>query len=186
MIHHTMEPNMDQSTYVKMSAPVNRAQVVLTDEATMGADVDRMIEEAIKTKLPVTIYVPTDTVPLYVDKTLLQRPLRTQITNKDKVAEERLVRAVLEAIEKASCPAILADVLSIRHGAQDLTRKLVSLTQIPSFSTPLSKGVIDETTACYYGVYNGKGITSPNSALQLIQFLNISNPKNESIIPRLL
>jgi pyruvate decarboxylase len=132
----------------------------------MGSDVDTVIEEAIKTNRPVTIYVPTDMVPLYLDENLLERPLQTQITNRDKVAEERLVKAVLEAIEKASRPAILADVLSIRHGAQALTRKLVSLTHIPSFSTPLSKGVIDETIACYYGVYNGKGIASPNLALQ--------------------
>lgn len=151
---------MDQSTYVKMSAPANRAQVVLADDATMGSDVDRVIEEAVKTKLPVTIYVPTDMVPLHLDEKLLERPLQTQITNINKVAEERLVIAVLEAIEKASCPVVLADVLSIRHGAQALIRKLVSLTQMPSFSTPLSKGDIDETTASYYEVYNGKGIAS--------------------------
>jgi Pyruvate decarboxylase and related thiamine pyrophosphate-requiring enzymes len=155
---------MDQSTYVRMSAPVNRAQAVLTDEATMGLEVDKAIEEAIKTKLPVTIYVPTDMVPLYLDECLLETPLQSEITNRDKVIEERLVRAVLEAIQMASSPSILADVLSIRHGAQDLTRKLVSLTQFPSFSTPLAKGVIDETTTCYHGVYNGKGNVPCNQA----------------------
>jgi TPP-dependent 2-oxoacid decarboxylase len=34
---------------------------------------------------------------------------------------------------------------------------LVELTHFPSYSCPLSKGVIDETSPYYNGLYNGTG-----------------------------
>lgn len=156
MVHHTFKANQDHLTYVKMSEPINKAQAILLNDATMAGEIDRVIIECVKSRLPVTIYIPMDAVSAPLDATRLQTPLDTTIKN-DQHIEDRLVTRILEEIKKAANPAILADVLAIRHGGQELTRKLAELTQYSSYSTPLSKGIIEEDSPSYAGLYNGEG-----------------------------
>lgn len=156
MIHHTMEPNMDQDIYIGMSAPIRRTYTKLSNPATMAQEIDRVIEEGVKSRLPVFIYVPLDIVGIPLDATRLQTPLNTTVTNANKEQEDEIVNTTLKLIKASSNPAILADVLTIRHGGRDLTRRLVSATHFPSYSTPLSKGVIDESSPNYNGCYNGE------------------------------
>ncbi|KAG4430025.1 hypothetical protein IFR05_014494 [Cadophora sp. M221] len=154
LIHHTMEPGMDHAIYIGMSEPVRKTHTFLMDDSTMAEEIDRVIIEGVKSRLPVFIYIPTDVVSVQLDAKRLETPLDTTIQN-DGVAEDLVVNAVLELIKGASSPVILADVLTIRHGGRDLARELVDLTQFQSFSTPLSKGIIDETHPSYGGNYNG-------------------------------
>ncbi|KAJ5052224.1 uncharacterized protein L3040_001982 [Drepanopeziza brunnea f. sp. 'multigermtubi'] len=154
MVHHTMEPGMDHTIYIGMSEPIRKTHTFLTDDATMAGEIDRVIIEGVKSRLPVFIYIPTDIVSVQLDAKRLETPLDTTITN-SKTAEDSIVKSVLELIKSASNPVILADVLTIRHGGRDLARELVDLTQFQSFSTPLSKGIIDETHPSYGGIYNG-------------------------------
>lgn len=148
---------MDHMIYVGMSEPIRKTHAVLNDEATMAQEIDRVIEEGVRSRLPVFLYVPTDVVGVPLDARRLETPLNTTVKNSNPQAEDRVVQNVLELIKASSKPAILADVLTIRHGGQELTRKLVELTHFPSYSTPLSKGVIDETSPYFNGLYNGQG-----------------------------
>jgi pyruvate decarboxylase len=152
-----MEPNMDQDVYIGMSEPIRKTHTKLTNPATMAQEIDRVIEEGVKSRLPVFIYVPLDIVGIPLDATRLDTPLNTTVTNANKEQEDEIVNSTLELIKKSSKPAILADVLTIRHGGKDLARRLAAITHFPSYSTPLSKGVIDETLPFYNGVYNGEG-----------------------------
>jgi pyruvate decarboxylase len=120
------------------------------------------------TVFKVYIYVPTDVVGVPLDASRLETPLDTTIRNKDSPTEDRIVQTMLDLIGKSSNPAILADVLAIRHGGQELTRKLVELTHFPSYSTPLSKGVIEETNPYYNGLYNGQGTMINNAVFTSI------------------
>ena len=158
MVHHTLEPGMDHKIYIGMSDQVRRTHTVLTNEETMAQEIDRVIEEGARSMLPVFIYVPTDVVGIPLDASRLDTPLNTETKNPDAAVEDRVVQEVLTLIRSSSNPAILADVLAIRHGARELTRKLVDLTQFPSYSTPMSKGVVDETNPFYGGVYGGQGM----------------------------
>lgn len=148
---------MDHAIYIPMSEPVRKTHCFLMDDATMAEEIDRVIAEGAKSRLPVFIYIPTDVVGVQLDSKRLETPLNTTITN-DKSAEDEVVKSVLELIKNASNPVIIADVLTIRHGGRELARELVDLTQFQSFSTPLSKGVIDETHSSYGGLYNGTGM----------------------------
>jgi pyruvate decarboxylase len=149
---------MDHKIYIGMSDPVRRTHTILTNEETMAQEIDRVIEEGARSMLPVFIYVPTDAVGVPLDASRLDTPLNTETKNPDAAVEDRVVQEVLTLIRSSSNPAILADVLAIRHGARELTRKLVDLTQFPSYSTPMSKGVVDETNPFYGGVYGGQGM----------------------------
>jgi pyruvate decarboxylase len=152
-----MEPGMDHAIYVGMAAPVRKTYTVLMDEKTMAQEIDRVIEEGVLSRLPVYIYVPMDVAGVQIDATRLKTPLKTEVTNSNKEIEDEIVKSTLESIKSASAPAILADVLTIRHGGKKLAEKLVNLTKFPTYSTPLGKGVVDETSPYFNGLYNGEG-----------------------------
>ncbi|KAG9239283.1 putative pyruvate decarboxylase isozyme 2 [Amylocarpus encephaloides] len=155
LIHHTMYPQMDHAIYIGMSEPVRKTHCFLTDDATMASEIDRVITEGVKSRLPVFIYIPTDVVDVQLDAGRLETPLDTAIKNASASVEQEIVRSTVELIKRASNPVIVADVLTIRHGGRELTRALVDLTQFQTFSTPLSKGIVDETLSQYGGLYNG-------------------------------
>ena len=148
---------MDHTVYVAISKPVRKTYALLIDDDTMAEDIDRVIAASITSRLPVFIYVPTDVVNVPLDANRLKTPIDAKIKN-NRRQEDLMVGKVLEMIKDSSNPAILADVLTTRHGGQDLTRRLADLTQFPCFSTPLSKGIIDEDKPYYNGVYNGEGM----------------------------
>jgi pyruvate decarboxylase len=147
---------MDYSVYVGMSAPIRKTHTVLDNEATMTQEIDRVIREGVQSRLPVYIFIPMDVPGIQVDAKPLDTPLDLTIKN-DRTVEDEVVQLVLNAIKKSTNPAILADVLTTRHGGKELVKSLVDITQFPTYSTPLSKGVVDETHPCYNGVYNGQG-----------------------------
>ncbi|RFU31351.1 hypothetical protein B7463_g4979, partial [Scytalidium lignicola] len=155
MLHHTFERDMDHAVYIGMEEPIRKTHAFLMEDATMAEDIDRTIAECVRSRLPVFIYIPTDVVDVKVDANRLKTLLDTSIKNKDGNSEDKIVKSILELIKSAKSPVILADVLTIRHGGKDLVRKLADLTHFHSFSTPLSKGIIDETLPYYGGVYNG-------------------------------
>ncbi|KAJ9629258.1 hypothetical protein H2204_008898 [Knufia peltigerae] len=156
MLHHTMEPNMDHAIYIKMADPIRKDHAYLMEDNTMADDIDRVIVSCMHSRLPVYIYVPTDVVSVQLDAKRLETPLDLTLRNPDAKTEDQIVQKILSSVATASNPSILADVLAIRHGGLDLTKKLAQITHFPSFSTPLSKGVIDETASYYYGLYNGQ------------------------------
>ncbi|KAH8669722.1 pyruvate decarboxylase [Tricladium varicosporioides] len=183
LIHHTMEPGMDQGIYVRMAEPIRKTHTVLMGGYNMAQEIDRVIETGVKSRLPVYIYVPMDLPSLQVDASRLDTPLNTIIKNTNTKAEDEIVRATLEAIKNASNPCILVDVLTARHGGRDIAKKLVDLTQFPTYATPLGKGIVDETHPCYNGLYNGsvsfdgvaKGVESSDLVINLGPLISDSN-----------
>ncbi|TVY86691.1 Pyruvate decarboxylase [Lachnellula willkommii] len=169
MLHHTMEPGMDQTIYVGMAEPIRKTHTILTDENTMAQEIDRVIEAGVKSRLPVYIYVPMDVVGIPLDASRLEKPLNTKVVNRNSQMEDEVVKSTLELIKKSSKPSILADVLTIRHGGRELARRLASATQFPTYSTPLSKGIFDETDSKYNGVYNGEGKVHPPIGLIILK-----------------
>ncbi|KAK5056583.1 hypothetical protein LTR84_012115 [Exophiala bonariae] len=183
MLHHTMAPNMDHSIYIQMAAPIRQDHAFLMEDSTMAEDIDRVIVSCVQSRLPVYIYVPADVVSVQLDAKRLETPLNTQITNPDSKTEDRIVEEILDLIGKAENPTILADIIALRHGGSQLTKQLAEVTQFPSYSTPLSKGIIDETKPYYNGCFNGRvsfpgvadGLESSDLVLNIGPLLSDSN-----------
>jgi len=154
-----------------MSEPIRKTHTFLWDDSTMASEIDRVIAEGVKSRLPVFIYIPFDIVSVQLDAKRLETPLDTAVRNESS-AEDAVVNGVLELIKTAERPVILADVLTIRHGGRELARELVNITQFQGFSTPLSKGILDETSHHYGGLYNGAisfdGITESVQSSDLV------------------
>lgn len=149
---------MDQAIYVGMAEPIRKTHTVLMDDSIIAEEIDRVIEAGVKSRLPVYIYIPMDSVAVSVDATRLDTPLDVEIKNPDSAIEGGIVDSIMELIQKSSQTAILADVLAVRHGGKELVNQLVDLSQFPVYSTPLSKGVVDETSELFNGLYNGSGM----------------------------
>lgn len=148
---------MDHEIYVGMAEPIRKTHTVLMNDSNMAEEIDRVIEECVKSRLPVYIYVPMDSVGVQLDASRLDVPLNLEVKNLNLDFEDEAVRLTLELIKNSTNPAILVDVLTTRHGGKDLAKKLVDVTKFPIYSTPLSKGVIDETHESFNGLYNGSG-----------------------------
>ncbi|KAM0543260.1 hypothetical protein ACHAPJ_012406 [Fusarium lateritium] len=149
-----------------MSAPVRKSHALLVNEKTFTADIDRAIEECVKSRLPVYIFIPMDVPSILVPASALEKPLDLEVKN-DADIEDKILGKILDALKDAKNPAILADVLTVRHGGRELVRELADLTQFPTYSCPLSKGIIDEDKPYYMGVYSGKvGFPGVREALE--------------------
>ncbi|KAF3928844.1 hypothetical protein ABW20_dc0100017 [Dactylellina cionopaga] len=154
MIHHTLEANPDHGVYRGMSAPIRSTSAFLDDEASMASEIDRVLVTAIKTRLPVYLFVPTDVVDTPLNAIRLETPLPLSLSSKLEV-EELVAKKILKAIEQSKKPCILADVLAKRHAATKQTRRLIELAGYPAFSTILGKGLVEETSPVFGGMYNG-------------------------------
>lgn len=58
--------------------------------------------------------------------------------------------------KKAVNPSILVDVGTIRFNLRSLVEKLVEASDLPFFTTPMSKGALDEDHPNFSGVYFGQ------------------------------
>lgn len=152
---HDIRKSPDHKIYPKSSAPFACAQEYLWDRYESPKQIDKAITEAWKTALPAYIYVPVDMVHQPVPKSLLDTPLDLTIKNKS-FDEDKYVDEILEALYNAKSPVILADTLAERHHGRDLVTKLVEKAKLWSYSTLLSKGLVDETSPYFVGVYNGE------------------------------
>lgn len=172
LIHHVSPPAghapgpADHRVYPVTSKPFSCKQVYLTDRKEAPQLIDEAIEAAYKQALPSYIYFPVDMVPQPVDSSLLSNPLNLDLTNQgilSNTEEDQLVDSILSELYSAKNPCILADTLTERLRARDLALKLMAKTEIPAYSTLLAKGLADETTSYFGGVYNGE-LSSPGVA----------------------
>ncbi|KAK7885378.1 Pyruvate decarboxylase 1 [Exophiala xenobiotica] len=154
MIHHCMGPNPDHKIYEKMSAPVRCAHAWLDDEKTVQSEIDRVIRQCWIESLPAYLFVPMDMVRLPVSAMALNTPV--DISHPVNTAnEDSTVAKIKDGLVRAKRPVILVDCLTARHEATKEARELCDMLDLPIFTTPMGKTIIDETHARYCGVYNG-------------------------------
>lgn len=181
MIHHVSPPvghalgPADHRVYPATSKPFCVAQEYLVDRRLAPAQIDAAISAAVKQALPVYIYIPVDMVAQPVPTALLDTPLDLAITNPDEALEDKIVDDILAALYASSSPVILADTLAERFRLRAAVQQLVEKSSLWSYSTGLSKGLVDETLPNFVGVYNGElshtGIAAAVHASDLV--LNI-------------
>ncbi|QLG71032.1 hypothetical protein HG535_0B00700 [Zygotorulaspora mrakii] len=159
LLHHTLG-NGDFTVFHRMSANISETTAMLTDIAAAPAEIDRCIRTTYVTQRPVYLGLPANLVDLKVPASLLDTPIDLSLKPNDVSAETEVVDLVLELIKDAKNPIILADACCSRHDVKAETKKLIDVTQFPSFVTPMGKGSIDEQNPRFGGVYVGT-LSSP-------------------------
>lgn len=155
MIHHSIGNKPDHQVYNKASAGLRYAAAELWDVETAPAEIDRVIRECFLKSGPVYIFLPLDLSSELVDKSLLDTPINTK-PDVDEAAQEKAVKAVVEAIKEAKNPTILVDAWTQRFGAASEAQKFVKKLHVPWFCANMGKGVVDEDDDMYVGVWNGE------------------------------
>ena len=129
------------------------AATVLDDPLTAFAEIDRVLEAAVRYKRPVYIEVPRDLVTArqvhpHADG---RRPCR-RATPTPSARRSTRPRRCSAGAER---PMILADVEIHRFGLQDELLALAEATGLPIATTILGKSVISEEHPLFAGVYEG-------------------------------
>ncbi|OLL26820.1 putative pyruvate decarboxylase [Neolecta irregularis DAH-3] len=156
IVHHSFGTG-DHSTFKQISKFVCETQAVIDSPATATAEIDRCLETCVRASRPVYIFIPVDLVHAAVLNTL-STPLKTEIVSDIPANEDIAVRKIVETMRAAQRPVILADIFTSRFHAVSELRDFVRSSDLPTFATPLGKGLIDEDGSFtnYVGLYNGK------------------------------
>lgn len=159
-IHHVSPParadeSADHLVYMQTSKPFSCATELINDPKTAPEQIDRVIREICRTSRPGYLYIPIDMAFRQVEVTA-PLDLSNLMVNANKADEDAVVAETLAAIYAAKSPTIVADVIADRFNCREAIKRLVDLTKFWSFTTPMGKGLVDETDNAFVGVYNGE------------------------------
>ncbi|KAE9987344.1 hypothetical protein EG328_003068 [Venturia inaequalis] len=163
MIHHSIGNTAegkapDHSMYARMSKEARVDQAMLWDVESAPGEIDRVIRECIIQSAPVYIFLPLDLSQDKVSKSLLDKPIDLSI-HVDEKAQNAAITAILDALSAAQSPSLLVDSLAHKHGARQETRALAKKLQIPTYTSGMGKGILDETEPYFVGMYSGSSIS---------------------------
>ncbi|KAH9843324.1 putative TPP enzyme family protein [Teratosphaeria destructans] len=155
MIHHSIGFAPDHQVFNAASRGLRVAAAELMSEVGAAEEVDRVLREMFLKSGPVYLFVPIDLVDKQVPAAALGKPLDLE-PNSDKQAVESAAKSILDTIHASQNPAIFVDALVQRYQASQEARELVDKLGIPTYTSNMGKGIIDETNKYYVGLYNGE------------------------------
>jgi pyruvate decarboxylase len=155
MIHHSIGDKPDHQLYNKASVGLRYTAAELWDVETAPAEIDRVIRECFLKSGPVYIFLPLDLSAEMVDEKLLDAPINTK-PDVDEAAQDKAVKAIVEALNEAKQPTVLVDAWTQRFGAAQEAKQFVQKLHVPWYSANMGKGVVDEDDDMFVGVWNGE------------------------------
>ncbi|KAG9123719.1 hypothetical protein FRC07_014176 [Ceratobasidium sp. 392] len=173
LLHHTLGDGIF-SHFSKMSAPISAAMASLITGPTgtdgLPFEVDRVLRVALTQCRPVYLTFPTNLHHVEVPSTGLNTPLphphsaplTPEVVIKEKISDaevERELELVVDEIQRlfeaSHDPIVLVDACAERFGVEQEVEKLLDASRVHFFTTPMSKGVLDESHEMFGGVYVG-------------------------------
>ena len=151
MHHTTGDGTWDR--FLGAFAQVTAAQARLTPQNAV-TEIDRLILTAWREKLPVYMELPSDIA--YLDIEVPEAPLDLAGPPSDPERLRSCAAAIAGQLSQAKSPAILVDEDVDRYGVAPEVMELAEKLRLPVAVTGPAKGVIDETSPYFAGVYNGK------------------------------
>lgn len=148
--HHTLGDG-DFRHFARMQAEVTGVQAFLTLE-NATSEIDHVIREVLERRLPGYIVIPADVGLAEVDPAT--QPLLRQPDPTNSRALIRFRDAVTPLIMDAERPAVLADILVERFGAQAALHELLA-TGVPHSTLLWGRRVVHESSPAFVGTYVG-------------------------------
>ncbi|OJD25367.1 hypothetical protein ACJ73_03258 [Blastomyces percursus] len=159
LLHHTLGDGNYQ-VFAEMSRHVSCAVAILDDPSSAAAMVDNALRTCILKSRPIYISLPTNMVQAKVDGDRLKYPIDLSVPPNDHKRESHVVDMITKLLKTAKRPALLVDLLAIRHHATDEINEFITKSNIPAFVTPMGKGAVDETLPQFQGIYVGEASPS--------------------------
>lgn len=167
LLHHTLG-NGDFNVFANMSASISCNVAKLNDPQDIAVQIDHALRECFVQSRPVYVMLPTDMVTAKIEGRRLETPIDLSDPENDPEQESYIVDAVIQSMLKAKSPMILVDACAVRHRVLDEVHKLLALTKLPVFVTPMGKSAISEDHPNYGGVYAGEG-SRPYNVKKIIE-----------------
>ena len=153
-LHHTLG-NGDFEVFTRVAREFTVAQAVLMDPEKASSMIDSTLRKCIMQSRPVYIQLPDDLADTEISAAPLSTAIDLSFPPNDPSKEDAIVSKLLEKIYSAKQPVISVDGNTSRYGFAQEADVFVQLTGFPTATTPFGKGILDETTPNFHGVYNG-------------------------------
>lgn len=162
LLHHTLGDG-NFMVFKQMSEKISRNAYVITDTSNAASIIDEAIRNAYVYQRPVYLALPANIFDVELDANLLNTPIDLSLPPNNKDDEAEVLEIITEMVQKATKPVILVDACAKRHDVIAETEKIAKITQFPLFCTPMGKGLLDERSPQFGGVYVGS-LSDPDVA----------------------
>lgn len=152
-VHHTFNDG-NFTRFSQMHAQITVAQANLRDKESAPAEIDTVLLACLKQSRPVYISIPTDMVAVHVDAQRLATPIQLPEIRPTKTTDA-IVQSILDKISTAMKPAILVDGECRALGISQEVQEIVASISWPTWTTSFGRGLVDESSANFHGVYKG-------------------------------
>lgn len=140
-----------------MYKEVTVAQANLHNPESAPKEIDNVLKACWNTSRPVYIELPTDMVAQDVDAQPLEQRLDLAVPQNDEEREKAVAEDILGRLYASKQPILLVDACVARHRLTNEMLDLVKKSGLPTFTSPMGKGTVDESLSNYAGVYAGIG-----------------------------
>lgn len=140
-----------------MAKHISVDTTILLDPNTAPTEIDRCLTTMMQQSRPVYIGVPVDMSHLECDASGLSNLIPRTLSLNDMVLQKRVVSELRRIMESSDHPIIIVDGNAARNNLGEACRTLSKLTNFPTFVTYMGKGVVDESTSNFGGLYTGAG-----------------------------
>jgi len=160
ILHHTLgTPVFD--VFLKSYSSCSAACVSI-DAFTTGAHIDRALETCLHRNLPIYILLPQDMVSRKISMEPLSRPLNIQLNINDEEETAKVLCEILQVLEQAERPVILADAGASRDNVlAEVDQLCRTCKDWPVYVSSMGKGSVDEQLPNFSGTYVG-GLSHPS------------------------
>ncbi|MDH6128693.1 thiamine pyrophosphate-binding protein [Kitasatospora sp. GP82] len=153
LMHHT-SGDTEYDDVMRGYAQVTVAQARLTPQNAV-TEIDRLILTAWQRKLPVYLELPSDIA--YLDVEVPPEPLELAMPPSDSERLSTCADAIVARLTSARSPVILVDIDADRFDVTGELLELAGRMQLPIAAVNTVKGLIDETSPYFLGLYAGAG-----------------------------
>ena len=151
LLHHMVGSFNSQK---EMFEHITCASVVLDNPSTAGYEIDKAFEALHHFKRPIYIELPRDIAKKTISYDVYKQGTPTAPETDSENLQEAL-EEIMQWIEIAKYPIILAGVEVARYGLGEKLIRFAEKTNIPVTTTLLSKSVVNERHPLFAGIYSG-------------------------------
>jgi pyruvate decarboxylase len=156
IMHHTLGTGQFDMFH-EMVKHISAGTTILLDPKTAPQEIDKVLQIMLDESRPVYIGVPVDMSHLMTSSEGLKTPLRRALPPNDEAVEQRLVAELRALLEEKEKPIFIVDGNAVRNEVVGEARKLSEITGLPTFTTCMGKGSVNEELPTFGGVYQGAG-----------------------------
>ncbi len=155
-LHHKIRT---YETHQRVMSEITAVSIIVDNPLTAGREIDRALDMAVTFKKPVYIEIPRDMGEIEIQEEPFQAPKKVE----DLQALDEALNEIIERLNNAKNPVIIADAELARLGLQKELITFAERVNIPVASTLLGKSIFPEEHPLAMGVYFGQ-LSNPKVA----------------------